>query len=419
MTRDEASDALTIACMPVLATTLLPPVLANFTARHPGVPIKVDSVKVPEVLVSLQNHQADVVLSQAFPAVAGIEVETLLKARDRCAMPATHRLAKKKLVVPENLRGEKLIGWLPNSRQPYEAEQSLISATEERPRYTVLTDTAHTRYAMVAGGLGVSIVEPFAAKVWREHGIGAAAARAFGRYGANVAVHYNRSKDQADEVARDVRALGVTVITVGADVRDSKAIDAAVAQTVEAFGKIDVLINNAGSLVKREPIASVIDELFDEVMHINTRSVVAFTLAALPSLKDGGGSIINVTSVAACNGGGPGALLYAASKGFVSTITKGMAKELMVDSIRVNAVAPGVVIQTPFQERFTTPEQLEAFRTNHSDELHRQAGRLQRCVPLPRVRCHVALFHGPDHRRERRAVDALKSRQKWRSWYKR
>jgi 3-oxoacyl-[acyl-carrier protein] reductase len=192
-------------------------------------------------------------------------------------------------------------------------------------------------------------------------GIGAAAARAFGRHGANVAVHYNSSKDKAEEVAKDIRALGVNAITVGADVRDSKAINRAVAQTVEAFGKIDVLINNAGSLVKREPLAEVSDELFDEVMHINARSVVAFTRAALPSLRDGGGSIINVTSVAARNGGGPGALLYAASKGFVSTITKGMAKEFMADRIRVNAVAPGV-IQTPFQERFTTPEQMEAFR---------------------------------------------------------
>jgi 3-oxoacyl-[acyl-carrier protein] reductase len=193
-------------------------------------------------------------------------------------------------------------------------------------------------------------------------GIGAAAARAFGRYGANVAVHYNSSKDKAEDVAKDVRALGVSAITVGADVRDSKAVDAAVAQTVDAFGKIDVLINNAGSLVKREAIDKVTDELFDEVMHINARSVVAFTRAALPSLKDGGGgSIINVTSVAARNGGGPGALLYAASKGFVSTITKGMAKEFANDRIRVNAVAPGV-IQTPFHDRFTTPEQLDTFR---------------------------------------------------------
>jgi 3-oxoacyl-[acyl-carrier protein] reductase len=193
-------------------------------------------------------------------------------------------------------------------------------------------------------------------------GIGAAAARAFGRYGANVAIHYNQSKEAADAVAQEVRALGVNAITVGADVRDTKAIDAAVAQVADEFGKLDVLINNAGSLVKREPLENVTDELFDEVLHINARSVVAFTRAALPSLRaSGGGSIINVTSVAARNGGGPGALLYAASKGFVSTLTKGMAKKLMADRIRVNGVAPGV-IQTPFQDRFTTPEQLEAFR---------------------------------------------------------
>ncbi|WP_244850139.1 SDR family NAD(P)-dependent oxidoreductase [Caballeronia sp. SL2Y3] len=193
-------------------------------------------------------------------------------------------------------------------------------------------------------------------------GIGAAAARAFGRYGANVAVHYNSSKDQAEEVAKDVRALGVSAITVGGDVRDSKAIEAVVAQTVDAFGKIDVLINNAGSLVKREPLESATDELFDDIININARSVVSFTRAALPSLRSGGGgSIINVTSVAARNGGGPGALLYAASKGFVSTITKGMAKEFAADRIRVNAVAPGV-IGTPFHDRFSTPEQLEGFR---------------------------------------------------------
>jgi 3-oxoacyl-[acyl-carrier protein] reductase len=145
-------------------------------------------------------------------------------------------------------------------------------------------------------------------------------------------------------------------------VRDSNAIEAVVAQTVDAFGKIDVLINNAGSLVKREPLESATDELFDDVININARSVVAFTRAALPSLRSGGGgSIINVTSVAARNGGGPGALLYAASKGFVSTITKGMAKEFAADRIRVNAVAPGV-IGTPFHDRFSTPEQLEAFR---------------------------------------------------------
>ena len=196
-------------------------------------------------------------------------------------------------------------------------------------------------------------------------GIGASAARAFGAKGAHVVVHYNKSAAEAEAVAADIRKGGKgesKAITIGADVRDSKAIDKAIASAVEQLGRIDVLINNAGSLVKREALEKISDDLFDEVVQINARSVVAFTRAVIPVMrKEGGGNIINVTSVAARHGGGPGALIYAASKGFVSTITRGMAKELQPDNIRVNAVAPGVIM-TPFQERFTTPEQLESFR---------------------------------------------------------
>ncbi|EIJ45686.1 3-ketoacyl-CoA reductase [Herbaspirillum sp. GW103] len=193
-------------------------------------------------------------------------------------------------------------------------------------------------------------------------GIGAAAARAFAARGAHVVVHYNSSKEEAEAVAAEVRAAGSKAITIGADVRDTAAINAAITKAVEQMGRIDVLINNAGALVKRAPLEMVTDELFDEIININARSVVAFTRAVIPVMRaQGGGNIINVTSVAARHGGGPGALIYAASKGFVSTITRGMAKELLADKIRVNAVAPGVIM-TPFQERFTTPEQLEGFR---------------------------------------------------------
>ncbi|OWY35013.1 SDR family NAD(P)-dependent oxidoreductase [Herbaspirillum aquaticum] len=193
-------------------------------------------------------------------------------------------------------------------------------------------------------------------------GIGAAAARAFAARGAHVVVHYNSSKEEAEAVAAEVRAAGSKAVTIGADVRDTAAINAAITKAVEQMGRIDVLINNAGALVKRAPLESVTDELFDEIININARSVVAFTRAVIPVMRgQGGGNIINVTSVAARHGGGPGALIYAASKGFVSTITRGMAKELLADKIRVNAVAPGVIM-TPFQERFTTPEQLEGFR---------------------------------------------------------
>lgn len=92
------------------------------------------------------------------------------------------------------------------------------------------------------------------------------------------------------------------------------------------------------------------------------RSALTCIAAAVPQMRSqGGGGVINVTSVAARHGGGTGAVLYAGSKGFVSTMTRGLAKELVRDGIRVNAVAPGV-IQTPFHDRFSTPQMLEGFR---------------------------------------------------------
>lgn len=194
-------------------------------------------------------------------------------------------------------------------------------------------------------------------------GIGAAVAIAFAARGMRVAVHYNSSADAANGVVDTIRAAGGTAFALQADVRDTAAIRACVLQTTAQFGRIDVLVNNAGSLVKRMPIAEFDDALFDEVMHINARSVLAFCREAVPQMrKQGSGNIINVTSVAARTGGGPGAYLYAGAKGFVSTATHGLARELVGDRIRVNAVAPGV-IQTPFQDRFSTPAMLETFRT--------------------------------------------------------
>lgn len=196
-------------------------------------------------------------------------------------------------------------------------------------------------------------------------GIGAAVARGFGAQGMKVAVHYNRSQAQANDAAAAVRDGGGQAIVVQADVRDSTAIRHAVQVTLDTFGRIDVLVNNAGSLVQRAPIADLTDALFDEVLHVNARSMLAFCREAVPAMRreGAGGSIINVTSVAARHGGGPGAALYAGAKGFVSTATRGLAKELVPDRIRVNAVAPGV-IATPFHDQFSTPQMLESFKTS-------------------------------------------------------
>jgi 3-oxoacyl-[acyl-carrier protein] reductase len=192
-------------------------------------------------------------------------------------------------------------------------------------------------------------------------GIGAAVARGLGNAGARVAVHYRGSRSEAEAVARDIEAAGGRAIVVQADVTDTGAVDRMVKTVHDAFGRIDVLINNAGGFVKRSPIVDADDDYIDAVFRLNARSVVAVSRRVIPLMAaNGGGAIINVTTQAARTGGGPGAGLYAACKGFVSTITRTMAKELVKDKIRVNAVAPGV-IETPFHDGHSSPEVLKNF----------------------------------------------------------
>jgi 3-oxoacyl-[acyl-carrier protein] reductase len=193
-------------------------------------------------------------------------------------------------------------------------------------------------------------------------GIGAAVARALGEQGARVAVHYNASAAPAGDVVAAAEAAGGQAVAVQGDLARRGAAEKVVQATVDRFGGLDGLVNNAGSMVRRTPIVDLTDELYDELMDLNVRSVVAASRAAIPHLRArGGGAIVNTTSIAARHGGGPGAVLYAASKGFVSTFTRGLAKEYVKDKIRVNAVAPGVIV-TPFHDRYSTEAQLDAMR---------------------------------------------------------
>lgn len=192
-------------------------------------------------------------------------------------------------------------------------------------------------------------------------GIGAALARAFAAQGAKVGLHYNSSQDAATALAENVRGSGGTVELVRADASDSAAMSRAVEQAAEALGGLDGLINNAGGMVARQLYQDWSDELYDQIMDLNARSVLAACRAAVPHLKQRGGFIINTTSIAARNGASNGAGLYGSSKAFIANVTRGMAKELIPFGIRVNAVAPGV-ITTRFHERYSTEAQLEAQR---------------------------------------------------------
>lgn len=193
-------------------------------------------------------------------------------------------------------------------------------------------------------------------------GIGAAAARAFARQGARVAVHYNASRDAAEQVAADVRALGGDAVLVGGDVTQAANVKRIVAETMTGLGRIDVLVNNAGGLVARTRIEDYTEAFLQRVLALNVVQVALFMHEVIPAMRrQKKGNVINVSSIAARHGGGAGAIVYAGAKGFISAATHGWAKEVVADGIRVNAISPGV-IATPFHERYSTPEQLKAMQ---------------------------------------------------------
>ncbi|MHA6621580.1 SDR family NAD(P)-dependent oxidoreductase [Pseudonocardia sp. DLS-67] len=191
-------------------------------------------------------------------------------------------------------------------------------------------------------------------------GIGAAVAAAFGRHGAHVVVHYGHNRDGAEKVAGGIQEAGGSASVVSADLSSAAGATRLVDEVAAAHGRLDVLVNNAGDLLGRMSIAEMTDEHFARVMDLNMTSVFAACRQVVPVMSArGSGAIVNLTSIAARTGGAGGSVAYATSKGAVSTFTRGLAKELARDGIRVNAVAPGV-ITTPFHERHTPPQQMDA-----------------------------------------------------------
>lgn len=196
-------------------------------------------------------------------------------------------------------------------------------------------------------------------------GIGAAIAEAFGSYGVRVAIHYYHSDASAvsASVAR-IAAAGGEAFSLQADLCSTVAVKQMIDKVVEHFGRLDILVNNAGSMVARRRLEEIDDDFIDQVFDLNARSVVTACRAVLPTfMTQGRGCIINVSSISARTGGSPGSSIYSASKAFVSTLTRSLARELADRNIRVNALSPGT-IDTAFHEQFSTPDKLAKTRSS-------------------------------------------------------
>ena len=189
-------------------------------------------------------------------------------------------------------------------------------------------------------------------------GIGAATAVLFARQGAFVGVHYFRTQDGGEKTLAAVKKHSDGCL-LQADMRDESQVEKLVADFVKLAGGLDVLINNAGTLLGRVDIETMPTAHFEDEFNTNVKSAFLATRAALPHLKESGGCIVNVGSVAGHHGGGGGSGIYAAAKAAVHTMTIAMAKEFGPYGIRVNTMVPGL-IETRFHEKFSTLERKAA-----------------------------------------------------------
>ena len=194
-------------------------------------------------------------------------------------------------------------------------------------------------------------------------GIGGAASLAFAAAGARVFAQYMGGGPELEAI----KAAGIATLKLDLTIR--RAPEQLVAAALKALGRIDCFVNNAGSLVARVPLAQLADPLIDQVFDLNCRQLIHCCRLAADAMKGQGGSIINVTSIAARNGASPGGSVYAGAKGFVSAFSKSLARELVGEKIRVNCVSPGT-IHTAFHDRF-------------SDEAKREAAR--KTIPMDRL----------------------------------
>ncbi len=222
-------------------------------------------------------------------------------------------------------------------------EVALFLLTDRTTKLTSQPDTSRTtlngKVALVTGA---------------GRDIGRACALRLAQAGAAVSLNYLNSSDGADSAVKQITDAGGKAMATRGDMTAAADVESLVASTVQSFGnRIDIVVHVTGGLIERKTIADMDVEHWNRVMELNTTSFFRILKSSLPHMSQGA-SVIALASQAGRDGGGPGAVAYAASKGAVMTAVRGLAKELGPD-IRVNAVCPGM-IDTDFHNTFTKPE---------------------------------------------------------------
>ena len=185
-------------------------------------------------------------------------------------------------------------------------------------------------------------------------GIGRSIATTLARSGAAVIVNYLTNESGARQTLDEIYAMRKNAMAVKADVTKRSEIVAMVAQALENYERIDILVNNAGTAVKLASLEEITEDVWDQAIAANLKSVFLCSQVMAPHFKrQQSGRIINISSYAAEVGGAGWLLHYAAAKGGVNTFTRGLARELAPYNVTVNAVTPGV-IDTPFHQKFAS-----------------------------------------------------------------
>lgn len=185
--------------------------------------------------------------------------------------------------------------------------------------------------------------------------IGKAISLKLAKEGAKVVANYYNNETNAKETLKEIEAEGGQGIIVKGDMTKKSDVDNLIKETIAAYGdSIDILVNNAGGLIARKTIAEMDEAFFNKVIQLNLNTTFLTTQAVLPYMSSGA-AIVNLASQAGRDGGGGGSIAYATSKGAIMTFTRGLAKEVGPQGIRVNALCPGM-IATTFHDTFTKDE---------------------------------------------------------------